>query len=57
MTFEALQEAIKRLTIKRSKAHGNEQEQAKINAKLTMLYDLKFLMIEQKVNYNLRGQV
>ena len=48
MTYEALKEAIARLIIKRAKAHGNKQEQARINAKLTKLYDLQYLMIQQQ---------
>ncbi len=47
MTLEALTEAIKRLIVKRAETHGNEVEQARINAKLTKLYDLKWLMLEQ----------
>lgn len=47
MTFEALQEAIKRLIILRAEAHGNEQEQKRINIKLDKLYDLKFIMLQQ----------
>lgn len=48
MTYEALQEAIKRLIIKRRQAHGNDAEQARINAKLTKLYDLKYTMLMQR---------
>ena len=48
MTIEALNEAIKRLIIKRREAHGNEEEQKRINEKLTKLYDLKALAIEQE---------
>ena len=47
MTFEALQEAIRRLIIARSEATGNEAEQARLNAKLEKLYDLKYTMLEQ----------
>lgn len=47
MTFEALQEAIRRLIIARAEAHGNEAEQARLNAKLEKLYDLKYTMLEQ----------
>lgn len=47
MTFETLQEAIKRLIVKRAAAHGNETEQERINAKLTKLYDLKWIMLGQ----------
>ena len=47
MTFEALQNAIARLIIARAEAHGNEAEQAHINARLDKLYNLKYTMLEQ----------
>lgn len=47
MTFEALQNAIARLIIARREAHGDEAEQARINAKLEKLYNLKYTMLEQ----------
>jgi hypothetical protein len=47
MTLEALTEAIKRLIIKRREAHGNNEEQQRLNDKLTKLYNLKYLMLEQ----------
>ena len=47
MTFEALQNAIARLIIARVEVHGNEAEQARINAKLDKLYNLKYTMLEQ----------
>lgn len=47
MTFEALKEAIARLIIARAEAHGNEAEQARLNAKLEKLYNLKYTMLEQ----------
>lgn len=47
MTFEALQNAIARLIVARREAHGNEVEQARINAKLEKLYNLKYTMLEQ----------
>ena len=47
MTFEVLQNAIARLIIARAEAHGNEAEQARINAKLDKLYNLKYTMLEQ----------
>lgn len=47
MTYETLQEAIKRLIVKRAEAHGNEKEQDWINAKLTKLYDIKWVMLWQ----------
>ena len=48
MTLKSLQDAIKRLIIKRQKAHGNNDEQKQINEKLTKLYDIKYIMLEQK---------
>lgn len=48
MTYEALELAISRLIEKRRKAHGNDAEQARINAKLTKLYDKKYLMLQQQ---------
>ena len=50
MTIEALKEAIKRLIIKRREAHGNKEEQERINEKLTKLYDIKFLALQQEAN-------
>jgi hypothetical protein len=50
MTYEALMHAISNLIEKRRKAHGNDQEQARINAKLTKLYDLKYVMLAQQKN-------
>lgn len=47
MTYEALQEAIRRLIIARAEAHGNEAEQDRLNAKLEKLYNLKYTMLEQ----------
>ena len=47
MTYEALVNAIARLIIKRAEAHGNEEEQARINAKLDKLYTLKYTMLAQ----------
>ena len=48
MTYDALMHAISTLIIKRRKAHGNDTEQARINEKLTKLYDLKYTMLAQK---------
>lgn len=48
MTPLSLNEAIKRLIIKRREAHGNDEEQKRINEKLTKLYDLKWLMLQQE---------
>lgn len=47
MTFESLQNGIKRLIEKR-RTTANTCELAQINAKLTKLYNLKYLMIEQQ---------
>ena len=52
MTFEALQQAIARFIIARSEATGNEAEQARINAKLDKLYNLKYTMLEQQSKNN-----
>lgn len=49
MTLEALENGIARLIIKRRAA--NCEEQIEINQKLSKLYDLKFLMLEQRGNY------
>ena len=48
MTKQALEEAIRRLIIKRQEAHKDHAEQERINQKLTKLYDLKWLMLEQE---------
>ena len=48
MTLEAISEAIKRLIIKRREAHGNEEEQSRINKKLDKLYEIKYLALEQE---------
>ena len=48
MTIGAVNEAIKRLIIKRREAHGNEEDQNRINKKLDKLYDIKFLAIQQE---------
>lgn len=48
MTIGAINEAIKRLIIKRRDAHGNEEEQRRINNKLTKLYDIKYIALEQE---------
>jgi hypothetical protein len=50
MTIDAINEAIKRLIIKRREAHGNEEEQKRINEKLTKLYNIKFLALQQEAN-------
>ena len=47
MTLEALKNAIAKLIVTRREAHGNEAEQARINAKLDKLYNLKYTMLEQ----------
>lgn len=48
MTKQALEEAIRRLIIKRREAHNDYAEQERISQKLTKLYDLKWLMLEQE---------
>lgn len=50
MTIGAINEAIKRLIIKRREAHGNEEEQSRINKKLTKLYNIKYIALEQETN-------
>ena len=50
MTIEAINEKIRTLTIKRREAHGNEEEQKRINEKLTKLYNIKFLSLQQEAN-------
>ena len=47
MTIEALKEAIAKLITKRAEAHGDTAEQCRINAKLSKLYDIKALALEQ----------
>ena len=46
MTEQSLIEGIKRLIIARRNA--NNQEQQRINAKLDKLYEIKYLMLQQK---------
>lgn len=48
LTLEAINEAIKRLIIKRREAHGNEEEQSRINKKLDKLYDIKYIALGQE---------
>lgn len=48
MTIGAINEAIKRLIIKRREAHGNEEEQHRISTKLDKLYDIKYIALEQE---------
>ena len=48
MTLESLQQAIINLIVARREAHGNEAEQARINAKLEKLYALKYTLLEQE---------
>lgn len=47
MTYESLMHAINRLKELREKAHGNYAEQERLNAKLTKLYELRAIMIQQ----------
>lgn len=47
MTLQALNHSIAHLMQLREQAHGNDCEQARINAKLTKLYTLKQTMLEQ----------
>ena len=48
MTREALLYKIGQLKSKRADAHGNDAEQERINAMLSKLYDLWYLMNEQE---------
>lgn len=48
MTEQALNEAIRRLITKRMTA--DEEEQERLNTKLTKLYEIKYLMIQQRVH-------
>lgn len=50
MTIGAINEAIKRLIIKRQEAHGNDEEQSRINKKLDKLYDIKYIALQQEAN-------
>lgn len=52
MTIDAVNEAIKRLLIKRREAHGNQEEQQRINAKLDKLYDIKHIALVQEAEKN-----
>lgn len=52
MTIDAVNEAIKRLVIKRKEAHGNQEEQQRINAKLDKLYDIKHIALVQESEKN-----
>ena len=54
MTIGAINEAIKRLIIKRREAHGNEEEQSRINKKLDKLYDIKYIALEQETKKQIK---
>lgn len=48
MTFDALKQAIKNLIEKRANTKNTDfEELERINNKLTKLYNIKYLMIEQ----------
>lgn len=47
MTLEAIRAAIGRLILARAAAHGNKEEQNRINAKLDKLYNLKYILLSQ----------
>ena len=49
MTLEAVENAIARLIVSRRECSDDEQEQAKINAKLTKLYDFRNLLKYGKI--------
>lgn len=48
MTLEVLENKISELIAKRAEAHGDNARQDEINKKLTKLYDVKFIMQQQK---------
>lgn len=48
MTIEFLKNAIARLIKKRAELHGQPGEQEKINKRLTKLYDLKYIALQQE---------
>ena len=47
MTITALKAAIRRLILARQAAHGDKEEQNRINAKLEKLYNLKYILLSQ----------
>ena len=47
MTITALKAAIGRLILARQAAHGDKEEQNRINAKLEKLYNLKYILLSQ----------
>ena len=49
MTLEAVENAIARLIVSRREQANDEQEQAKINAKLTKLDDIRNLLKYGKI--------
>lgn len=50
MTLEAIRAAIGRLILARAAAHGDKEEQNRINAKLDKLYNIKFILLSQLKN-------
>lgn len=48
MTISAINAAIGRLILARQAAHGDKNEQTRINAKLDKLYEIKFILLSQK---------
>lgn len=49
MTLDAVENAIARLIVSRREHADDEQEQAKINAKLTKLYNIRNLLKYGKI--------
>lgn len=47
MTLEAIRAAIGRLILARAAAHGDKEEQQRINAKLEKLYNIKYILLSQ----------
>ena len=51
MTISAINAAIGRLILARQAAHGDKNEQTRINAKLDKLYEIKFILLSQNGGY------
>lgn len=50
LTLQMINEQIARLMELRAKAHGNDAEQARINADLSLLYDRKWAEMRSSKN-------
>ena len=51
MTISAINAAIGRLILARQAAHGDKNEQTRINKKLDKLYEIKFILLSQNGGY------